>query len=117
MNQHISPFEISGLITNSKIAWDTLLLIVVRPHQVDCIYIGAFAWLVCVSYQPMSSTTLSFEFPLPRCANSIEYLGNLCGPLSMTSLDARSGYHTKTFKIIPIRPKNVPDFMLKRYRL
>ena len=83
-----------------------------------------------MSYRPLNKITLGFEFPIPRCADSIEDLGDSCGPIFTISLDARSGYHQirvrksdqeklafftpsgdkKTYKVLPFGPTNAPSF-------
>ena len=74
--------------------------------------------------------TRSFEFPIPRCADSIEDFGDFSGRIYFISFNARSGYHQirvrrqdqeklasftpsgekKTFEVIPFGPKNAPAF-------
>ena len=101
-----------------------------KPHQEDCNDVKDFIWRLCVSYRPLNGITRSFEFPIPRCADSIEELGDSCVILFIISLDARSGYHQisvqkrdqkklafftpdvkkKTYRVMPFSPKNAPVF-------
>ena len=79
---------------------------------------------------PLNGVTKSFEYPIPKCSDSIEDFGEFSGKIYFISLDARSGYHqirvrnvdqeklafftpdgkTKTFKVMPFGPKNAPAF-------
>ena len=93
MNQHISALEDSGLIVDCEGPWGSLLVLAPKPHQEDCSSIDDFIWRLCVSYRPLNIVTRSFEYPIPRCADSIEDIGNSCGKLMIISLDTRSGYH------------------------
>ena len=85
---------------------------------------------LCVSYRPLNKITLGFEFPIHRCVDSIEDLGDSCGPIFTISLDTRTGYHQlrvrkcdqekltfftpsgekKTYDVLPFVPKNTPSF-------
>ena len=71
-----------------------------------------------------------FEYPILRCAYSIEDLGDSCGKLMIIFLDDRSGYHQisvrfydreklafftpcgkkKTYKVMHFGPKSAPAF-------
>ena len=93
MNKHIEALDASGLITDCTGPWGSLLLLAPKPHQEDCNDVKVFIWRLCVSYRPLNGITRSFEFPISRCADSIEELGDSCGILFIISLDARSGYH------------------------
>ena len=93
MTKLIADLEENKLIRDYEGNWGSLLLLVAKPHQESCINILAFIWRLYVSYRPLNKITLNFEFPLPRCADSIEDLGDSCGPIFTISLDARSGCH------------------------
>ena len=93
MNKHIQALDDSSLITDCTGHWESLLLLATKLHQEDCTDVDNFIWRLCVSYRPLNGITRSFEFPIPRCADSIEELGGVCGNLSIISLDARSGDH------------------------
>ena len=93
MNKLIDALENSGLIRDCEGALGSLLLLAAKPHQESCDDINSFIWRLCVSYRALNSITLPFQFPIPRCADSIEDLGDSCGPVYKIFLDARSGYH------------------------
>ena len=89
----IADLEANKLIRDYEGPWGSSLLLTAKPHQESCTNISAFIWRVYVSYRPLNEITLGFEFPISRCADSIEDLGDSCGPIFTISLDTRSGYH------------------------
>ena len=93
MTKLIADLEANKLIRDYECLWGSLLLLTVKSRQKSCTNVSAFIWRLCVSYQPLNKITLGFEFPIPRCVDSIEDLGNSCGLFFTISLDARSGYH------------------------
>ena len=130
MNHHISALEDSSLIVDCEGPWGSLFVLAPKSHQEDCSSIDDFIWRLCVSYRPLNIVTRSFEYPILRCADSIEDLVDSCGRLMIISLDARSGYHQigvrscdreklvfftpggnkKTYKVMPFGPKNASAF-------
>ena len=132
MNELIDDLENSGLIRDCEGVWGSLLLLAAKPHQESCDDVNSFIWRLCVSYRALNSITLPFQFPTPRCADSIEDLSDSCGPVYTTSLDTRSGYHPigvrksdqekltfstssgekKTYNVLPFEPTNSPGFYI-----
>ena len=130
VTKRIADLETSKLIRDCEDPWGFLLLLAAKPHQESCTDIQAFIWRFCVSYRPLNSITLGFEFPIPRCADSTEDLGDSCGPIFIISLDTRSGYHQirvrkcdqeklafftpggekETYEVLPFGPTNEPSF-------
>ena len=130
MTKLIADLEANNLIRDCEGPWSSLLLLAAKPYQESCTNISAFIWRLCVSYQPLNKITLGFEFPIPRCAESIEDLGDSCDPIFTISLDSRSGYHQirvrkcdqeklafftpsgekKTYKVLPFGPTNASSF-------
>ena len=76
MRKIIADLEANKLIRDCEGPWGSLLLLLAKPHQESCTNILAFIWRLCVSYLPLNNITLGFEFPIPRCADSIEDLGD-----------------------------------------
>ena len=70
-NPSIPALDDSGLITDCTRSWGSLLLLAPKPHQEDCNDVKDFIWRLCVSYRPLNGITRSFEFPIPRCSDSI----------------------------------------------
>lgn len=132
MTKLINNLEESDLIFDCEGASESLLLLTAKPHQESCQDIHAFVWILCVSYCALNIITIGFEFPISRCADSIEDLGDSCGSLYNISLDARNGYHqlsvrknnqekiafftsnrtNKTYKVMPFGPKMILYFIL-----
>ena len=130
VNKPIDTLENSGLIRDCEGAWGSLLLLAAKPHQENCDDIDFFIWRLCVNYRALNSITLPFQFSIPRCTDSIEDLGDSCGPVYTISLDARSGCHQigvrnsdqeklafftpscekKTYNVLPFGPTNAPGF-------
>eukprot|EP00978_Attheya_sp_CCMP212_P015878 scaffold41044_cov68-Attheya_sp.AAC.3 len=67
-----------------------------RNHFND---IEAFVCWLCVSYRKLNTVTLPFEYPIPRCDDAIEDLGDGAGRLHFISLDARQGYHQVSVRL------------------
>ena len=93
MTEHITQLRIIHQIRDCTGPWGTLLLLAAELHQEYCFHIDKFVWRLCVSYHQLNSVTRSFEFPIPRCSDSIKYLGYSFRSLFFISLDARSDYH------------------------
>ena len=93
MDKHIHILETNDWICDCDDRWGSLMLLAPKPHQKECIDIDDFIWRLCVSYRPLNSVTRSFEFPILRCADSIEDFGDFSGRIYFISLDTRSGYH------------------------
>ena len=130
MTKLITDLEVNKLNRDCEGPWGSLLILVAIPHQESCTNILAFIWRLCVSYRPLNKITLGFEFPIPRCADSIEDLGDSSGPIFTISLDVRSGYRQirvrkcdqeklafftpsrekKTYEVLPFGPTNEPSF-------
>ena len=123
MTKIIADLEASDLITDCEGAWGFLLLLAVKLQQESCTDIHAFIWRRCVSYRCLHSTTLGFEFPIPRCADGVKDLGDSCGPLSIIFLYIRSGYRQIRFwecdqeKLTPSKTKKTYKFYLSILRM
>ena len=63
------------------------------PHQKDIGNIKYFVWRMCVSYRALNKVTALFEYPIGRCNDAIENLGDGAGVLSFISIDCFQGYH------------------------
>eukprot|EP00978_Attheya_sp_CCMP212_P026084 scaffold85103_cov48-Attheya_sp.AAC.3 len=110
--------------------WGSTIVLPPKPYQETINDIEAFVWRLCVSYHKLNTVTLPFEYPIPRCDDAIEDLGDGAGRLHFISLDARQGYHQVsvrlcdqeklaffgsdgkkyTFTVMPFGPRNAPAF-------
>ena len=93
MDKHIHILETKDWICDYEGPWGSLILLAPKTRQEECTEINDFIWRLCVSYRLLNSVTQSFEFPIPRCADSIEDFGDFSGRIYFISLDARYGYH------------------------
>ena len=93
MDKHIHILETNECICDCEGSWGSLVLLVPKPHQEGGTDINDFLWRLCISYRPLNGVTRSFEFSIPRCADSIEVFGHFSGLIYFISLDTRSGYH------------------------
>ena len=130
MDKHSHILETNNWICDCEGPWGSLILLAPKPHQEECTDINDFIWRLYVSYRPLNSATRSFEFPIPRCADSIDDFGDFSGRIYFISLDTRCGYHQisvlqhdqemlafstpsgkkKTFKVMSFGPKNASAF-------
>ena len=105
-------------------------LLASKLHQEFCEDIHAFVWRLCVSYRAFNSITVGFEFPILRCANSIEDLGDSCGTMHKIFLDVQNCCNqmfvrtsdqenftfftpsgsNKTYNVLPFGHTNAPNF-------
>ena len=93
MTEHISQLENNKWIRDCVGPLGALLFLAAKPHPESCVDIDKCVWRLCVCNRPLNSGARSFEFPIPRCSDSIEDLGDSYGSLFSISFDARSGYH------------------------
>lgn len=128
IQQQVDALLADGLIRECKGPWGSSIVLAPKPHQEDVMDISKFKWRMCVSYRALNSKTLPFEYPIPRCIDAIENLGDASGRLYFISLDARQGFHQilvhledqdklaffapdgkkYTFVVMPFGPRNGP---------
>lgn len=75
-----------------------MIVLTQKPHQESITNIDDFLWQMCVSYRRLNAVTKSFQFPIPRCDDTITIFGTGAGEIWVISLDARQEYHQ-----IPVR--------------
>ena len=56
--------------------WGSLIVLAPKPHQENVTEIADFIWRMCVSYRALNRITKPFQFPIPRCDDSIYLLGS-----------------------------------------
>ena len=76
-----------------------MVVLAQKPHQEYINAIENFIWRMCVSYRQLNAFTKPFQFPIPRCDDSITILG--CGAVTIyiISLDTRRGYHQVSVRV------------------
>ena len=95
---------------------------------------------MCFSYRALNKVTLPFQYPIGRCDDAIESLGNGAGRLYFSILDYIQGYHQITvwpgdqdklalfapdrkkykYAVLPFGPVSVPPFyttMIRRFQV
>ena len=72
MSKQISDLEHDKWSSDCTGPWGVLLLLVAKLHQESCTSIDNFVWRLSVSYRALNGVTRLFEFPIPRCSDSIE---------------------------------------------
>ena len=110
--------------------WGSMIVLAAKPHQEDMDDIEKFVWRMCVSYRALNRITKPFQFPIPRCDDSVYMLGNGSVKIFIITLDARQGYHQIVvrycdqeklaffgpddfkycFTVMPFGPTNAPTF-------
>jgi hypothetical protein len=106
-----------------------MLVLAPKPHQENIDDIKDFIWRMCVSFRRLNRCTKPFTFPIPRCSDAIEDLGELERILLwFISLDCCQGFHqisssysdqektafftpegdTECFTVMPFGPMNGP---------
>ncbi len=127
--------QVNNLLANKWIrrckgAWGSLIVLAAKPHQEHVTNIEDFIWRMCVSYRKLNEVTKPFQFPIPRCDDSIISLEQGPSRIYQMSMDADSGYHQVgvrevdqdklaffapdnhkyTFEVMPFGPCNAPPF-------
>ncbi len=127
--------QIENLLKNKWIRkckgpWGSLIVLAAKPHQEHVDNIDDFIWRMCVSYRKLNEVTKPFQFPIPRCDDSIISLEQGPSRTYQISMDADSGYHQVavrkedqeklaffapdhhkyTFEVMPFGPCNAPPF-------
>jgi hypothetical protein len=74
--------------------WGSMILLAPKPHQENIDDIKDLIWRMCVSFWCLNLCNKPFIFPIPRCADAIEDLGELERLLLWCiSLDCRQGFY------------------------
>ena len=117
-------------IDKCKGPWGSQVVLAPKPHQEKVESIEDFIWRMCVSYRKLNSVTKPFQYPIPRCDDSVTFMGVGSDIIFFISLDARQGYHQISvrhmdreklaffapddnkycFNVMPFGPTNAPAF-------
>ena len=89
----VEQLKYNNWIRKCEGPWGSMVVLAQKPHQEHITDIKEFVWRMCVSYRRLNAVTKPFQFPIPRCDDTITILG--CGAVHIwiISLDARQGYH------------------------
>ena len=83
----------NGWAKQCKGPWGSLIKLSAKPHQEHITDIDEFIWRMCVSYQKLNGVTKSFQYPIPRCKDSVIILNAGAHRIWIITLDACQGYH------------------------
>ena len=128
--KHIHALLANDWIEQCGGPWGSRIVLAAKPHQEHVDDIKEFVWRMCVSYRKLNSVTKPFEFPIPRCDDTIAVLEVGGSAVYIITVDARQGYHQVTvriidreklaffapdgkkytFKVMPFGPTNAPAF-------
>ena len=74
-------------------AYGAPIVLAPKPHQEDVENIDDFVWRMCVSYRALNKITRPFEYPIGRCDDAVEDLGDGAGRIYFITIDCAQGYH------------------------
>ena len=69
------------------------IILAPKPHQEHIIDVDELIWRLCVSYRGLNRVTNPFEYPIGRCDDSIEDVGDGTQYAWFMSVDSAQGYH------------------------
>ena len=110
--------------------WGSPIVLAPKPHQEHVEDVDDLIWRMCISYRGLNRVTNPFEYPIGRCDDAIEDVGDGTGYIYYIDLDSASGYHQVsvlerdqpklaffgpdnekyTFTVMPFGPRNAPPF-------
>ena len=64
-----------------------------EPHQEHIDKVTDLVWRMCVSYRGLNRVTNPFEYPIGRCDDAIEDVGDGTQYVYFVSVDSANGYH------------------------
>ena len=70
-----------------------LIVISDKPHQEHDTNIDNFIRRICISYRKLNGVTKPFQWPIPKCDNSVTVLNVWANCIWIITLDAHQGYH------------------------
>ena len=79
----------NGVVEEDNRPWGALLVLAAKPHQ-ENMPCHEYHWRLCVSYQKLNQATCPFNFPIPRCDDTIQDIG--IEAKYFISVDMDSGY-------------------------
>ena len=128
-NDLISKFFSSG--------WGSPVVLASKSHQEHINDVEEFIWRICISYRGLNIVTNLFEYPIGRCDDDIEDVGDGTHYIWFISVDSAQGYHQirvwacdkdklaffapddekYTWEVIPFGPTNTPTFFTVKTRV
>ena len=80
-------------IEECKGPWGSQIVPAKKTHQENVEKIKDFFWRMCVSYRGLNIVTRTFEYPIPRCDDSISNIAVGASAIYIITADAKQGYH------------------------
>ena len=79
----------NGVGEEDDVPWGALVVIEAKPHQENVTW-HQYQWRLCVSHQKLNQFTRPFNFPTPRCYDTVEDIETEENYFS--TVDMESGY-------------------------
>ena len=73
--------------------WGSPIVLAPKPHQEHVDEVTELVWRMCVSYRGLNRVTNPFEYPIGRCDDAIEDVGDGTQYVYFVSVDSANGYH------------------------
>ena len=77
----------------TKGGWGSPVVLAPKPHQEHINEVEELIWRMCISYRGLNRVTNPFEYPIGRCDDSIEDVGDGTQYVYFISVDSAQGYH------------------------
>jgi len=61
-------------ISRCRGPWGSQIVLAQKPHQEHITEIEDFIWRMCVSYCSLNAVTKPFQYPIPRCDDSVTFI-------------------------------------------
>ena len=121
----------NGLISKcTRGGWGSPVVLAPKPHQEHINEVEMLIWRMCVSYRGLNRVTNPFKYPIGRCDDAIEDVGNGTQYVYFIIVDSAQGYHQirvrecdkdklaffapddekYTWEVMPFGPTNAPTF-------
>jgi hypothetical protein len=84
----VEQLESKGIIEDDDGPWGSQIVLASKPHQ-DHVHWSQFVFRLCVSYRKLNAVTRPFTFPITRCDEAVERVGDA---EFFITLDLDAGY-------------------------
>jgi hypothetical protein len=88
INSLIEKLEQNGLIEDDDGPWGAIIVLAAKPNQ-EHVHWSQYIWRLCVSYRKLNAITRPFAFPIIRCDDAVQAIGDRQYYITM---DLDSGY-------------------------
>jgi RNase H-like domain found in reverse transcriptase/Integrase zinc binding domain/Reverse transcriptase (RNA-dependent DNA polymerase) len=84
----LEKLEQNGLIEDDDGPWGAIIVLAAKPNQ-EHVHWSQYIWRLCVSYRKLNAITRPFAFPIIRCDDAVQAIGDRKFYITM---DLDSGY-------------------------